>query len=321
MKLRYHAPPLYFLHVPKTAGVAFGTLLASAYGRKERIHLAPPALAHQTVEQVQQQYRLYHSWHQNRGMYDLLRRKELACITLLRDPVERAVSAIRYRQRCTTDSPQQFTPEVLARLLPLRHADLAECLDHRVFWWMVENYQTRQLGLKSDYSPFFGCGVGPGQEAPHEFGIPLPLLTEVADAKAVFANACAWLDEMTIVGVTERYTEMVILTCDLLGIAPPLQALQVNVNPQRSSVTMRYRQQLEPATIARLEELNRYDAKLHAYAYELFEQQWARYQARPRRTYSIAPRIRNVLRPAKSFARRVIGKAKAVRANLISTRP
>ena len=79
---------------------------------------------------------------------------------------------------------------------------------------------------------------------------------------------------------------------------------------------MRYRQQLKPATLARIEEMNRYDAELHAYATALFEQQWANYQARPRRTYSIAPRLRTLLRPAKSLAQRVIGKAKAVRTTL-----
>ncbi|NCC31514.1 MAG: hypothetical protein EOM24_05735 [Chloroflexia bacterium] len=59
---------------------------------------------------------------------------------------------------------------------------------------------------------------------------------------------------------------------------------------------MRYRDQLAPDVVARLEELNGYDLELYAYATELFEQQWARYQAKPRRTYSIAPRVRLPLR-------------------------
>lgn len=49
-----------------------------------------------------------------------------------------------------------------------------------------------------------------------------------------------------------------------------------------------------------LEELNRYDMELYAHATELFEQQWARYQGRPRHVYSIAPRLRIPLRQTAS---------------------
>jgi hypothetical protein len=111
--LCYEPPATYFLHIPKTAGIALGSLVGSAYRRRERINLAPPSLAHLSVAQARA-YRHYHAWHQNRGMFDLMQRPCLACITLLRDPVERAVSAVLYRQRCATDKPEEFSSEQLA---------------------------------------------------------------------------------------------------------------------------------------------------------------------------------------------------------------
>jgi hypothetical protein len=281
--------------------------LASAYQEQERIHLAPAFLAQQTVDQVQH-YRYYHAWHQNRGMYELVQRKDLACLTLLRDPVERTVSSIYFLQRTLTEQPHQLPFKLLTQFFPLRHVTISECLNHDSFRPLADNLQTQQLGLKSDYSSFFGSGEV--QALTQLSAVPYPSLTEVLVTKQVFTDACAWLAEMTLVGIMERYAEMVILTCDLLGIAPPQQTPQANVNPQRTNFTMRYRQQLDPAVVAQVEEMNRYDTELYTFACELFEQQWSRYQARPRRTYSLAPRLRQtsararrMLRPIKRFVK------------------
>jgi hypothetical protein len=172
----------------------------------------------------------------------------------------------------------------------LRHATMSECVNCRDFRIWLENSQTRQMGSKSDYLSLFGGGKMQNMSQPLD--VSLSSLTEVPDAKPIFADACAWLSEMALVGITERYTETVILTCELLGIAPPRQAPQANVNPQRANFITRYRQQLDPAIVAQLEEMNGCDNELYAYGCELFEQQWSRYQARPRRTYSLAPRLR-----------------------------
>ena len=46
-----------------------------------------------------------------------------------------------------------------------------------------------------------------------------------------------------------------------------------------------------------------------SFAQELFERQWARYQARPQRTYSIAASGRRNLSSARALARRVLSQA------------
>jgi phage terminase small subunit len=111
---------------------------------------------------------------------------------------------------------------------------------------------------------------------------------------------------MSIVGLTERYTESVILMAELLGLPAPDRLPNANVNPQRTTFAMRYRDQLDADIVTQLEELDRWDLELYAQATEIFAAQWARYQARPQRTYSIAAHVRPVLQPVKAIVKRVI---------------
>jgi hypothetical protein len=138
------------------------------------------------------------------------------------------------------------------------------------------------------------------------------MLNHLSDPKEVFDDACAWLAQMTLVGVTDRYTELVTLTCDFLSVPIPAEPPHANINPQRTDPAMRYRDQLAPDVVTRLEELNRYDLEIYAHAQELFEQQWARYQARPRRTYSIAAHARHRLRLAKTLAKKVYARTEEI---------
>ncbi len=83
--------------------------------------------------------------------------------------------------------------------------------------------------------------------------------------------------------------------------------LKANVNPLRQGAAMRYRDRLEPDVLAGLEEINSYDLALYAYAADLFEEQWSRYRAQPKRTYSIASHLRALQRSAISKGKRIIG--------------
>lgn len=315
-RVRFDAPPTYFVHIPKTGGSSFKQLMDAVYAPREQIRTNQAQLRAVTLNEFQA-YRYYHSAHQDRGMFDLLQRPDVACMTMVRDPIERAVSSVLYGQQTLTARHlhKYADGNPLPLLHKLRTAGIDECLDHPFMQYRVINVQTNILGITTDYRMHFK-GNAPAVDSASlgwnyetlAWNDPLPLLSDTTDPQKVLANACTWLSEMAFVGLTERYAESMILICDLLGVAPPLAPPRANSNPRQPDATVRYRNGLAPAIVSRLEEFNRNDLELYAFASDLFTQQWARYQTRPRRTYSLAPRlrqtvaqVRRALRPVKRF--------------------
>jgi hypothetical protein len=69
--------------------------------------------------------------------------------------------------------------------------------------------------------------------------------------------------------------------------------------------------------VAQLEELTAADQELYAFAVERFREQWSRYQARPRRAYSISAHVRQAtMRPVHAALQRLRRIAKQIRAKV-----
>jgi len=299
MRLLFEPLPVYFMHVPKTGGMALGYWLRASYGRGY-VDVGAQRLARYTLDELQR-FRCYHSWHYSRSLFELIGRADLCPITMLREPVERVVSGFYFGQR-RRNGESAVMENAQQEDRPASHGTNHKPLDEQDICRLPNNAQTRILGARADYAVFLKPDEQTQIERP-----PIPRLLDFRDhTPPPFEAARAWLDEMAVVGLTERYTESVQMMADLLGIPAPADLPLVNANPQRRSPSMRYRDELAPAVLEQLEELNRFDLELYAHATELFEQQWARYQVRPRRTYSIAPRLRYVLRPLRAQVRRII---------------
>jgi Sulfotransferase family len=311
MKYCLEPPSAYFVHVPKTGGISLGALLEVNFKHGDYVKLKPPTLAQLTPADLKR-FRCYHSMHQGRGMLDMMGRSDLTCITMVRDPVERSVSQILYLQRTVARIPETFTATYLAQVEPIMHADLSEYLDHAAFVSACDS-QIRTLGILEDYIPLFkgseDAASGRSVLRPYH----LPPLMDTENKAMLLDNARRWLGEMAVVGIHEYYVESILLMCDALGISAPTTLPRRNVNPRRTDLTLRYRTQLSPKVVAQIEELTYHDQQLYDEACELFREQWAVYQARPRhRIFSIAPRlrqavpqVRRVLRPVKQFFRKV----------------
>lgn len=316
MKYCLEPPPAYFVHVPKTGGVSLGALLEANFKHSDYFKLQPRTLAQLTPADLKR-FRCYHAFHQGRSMLNIVGRSDMTFITMVRDPVERSVSNILFRQRMVARAPEMFTTTYLAQVEPLVHADLSECLDHTAFVSECDN-QIRTLGILEDYIPLFkgseDASSGRSILRPYH----LPPLMDTENKAMLLNNARRWLGEMAVVGIHEYYVESVLLVCESLGISAPTTLPRRNVNPQRTDLTSRYRTQLSPKVVAQIEELTYHDQQLYDEACELFREQWAVYQACPRqRTYSIAPRlrqaapqVRRVLRPVKQFFRKVFPRSR-----------
>lgn len=306
--MRFRPPPVYFMHLPRTGGTALGRWLRAAYGRRGYVDLKVETLPGVTTAHLRR-VSCYHSWHLGRGMFDWLARPELASVTLLRQPIERAVSDLHGIQRTARDHGHRFTATSLAALQPWLYVAADDCIRSGVMDDLLANAQSRILGSACDLAAVRQA-TQPALRGPLNAvsWLDFPWLEgsgAAPDDAELHTRAVTWLDEMAVVGLTERYTESLLLIADLLGIPMPGKLPQANVNPQRIAPTIRYRDQLAPDAAARLEELNRFDLELYAHATERFEQQWARYQTQPKRTYSIAPRLRRMMSPLAKVGRRI----------------
>jgi hypothetical protein len=240
---------------------------------------------------------------------------DLITITMVRDPVERAVSQMLFLQRVVREIPHTFTPEYLASVAPIVNASLEDCVDHEAFAQACDR-QIRTLGVMEDYTPLFkgSPDASSGRSVLRPY--PLPPLMDVDDTSQLLANAKRWLTEIDVVGTTEQYRESVLMVSDLLGIPTPAHLPMLNASPGRGKTASHYRERLPPKLVAQLEELTAPDQELYAFAVERFRELWSRYQARPRRAYSISAHVRQAtmrpvhaaLQPLRSIAKRIRAK-------------
>ncbi|MDR3528660.1 MAG: hypothetical protein P4L57_15425 [Rhizomicrobium sp.] len=304
------APPAYFVHVPKTGGRTLGELLDRAYLPWQRVRLNPPNMARLSLASLSR-FRFYHAMHQGRPLFELVGRPELLQFTMLRNPVERAVSQILYHQRMVRTAPHTFQPDYLARVRPILETDLSDLVDEDAFALACDR-QVEPLGLRLDYRPLFkgGPDVASGRTLVHPY--PLPPLMDATDRRAILANALLWLEEFHVVGITEQYERSLHLICDHLGIAMPGVIPLINANPARTSESSNYARRLPARLYDQLTALTADDQVLYREGLARFEAQWVRFEARPQRLYSFGPRLRMavaetfpILRLAKKLRRRL----------------
>jgi len=142
-QLLFEPPPVYFMHVPKTGGTSLGRWLRDHYGRRDYFDLSLTRLNRYTPTDLRQ-FRCLHSWHHGQSMFDLIGRTDLLTATMLRDPIERAVS--KFHQRALLDNPRDWAEDYLQRMRPILHSELQECLEHELVIKIISNDQTKVLG-------------------------------------------------------------------------------------------------------------------------------------------------------------------------------
>lgn len=290
-RICFQAPPIYFMHVPKTAGRSVSEFLTTVYGKRNTASLKLPAhLGKFSIADLMGKRHI--SSHFGPGLYEVVQRDRMISFTMLRDPVERTVSHVFFHQRALRRGAP-FSEVHRERMLPLLNADLATWLASAEARYLVTDYQTRHLGNSFDFRPYLKDETTGRIPLVLERPIPSEALIDGLDMGSVFNKARGQLESMAVVGLTEHFAESLELLCDLIGIPMPEQLPTANIGPSKSAVgTGFYRATLSPDLISRIEALNRYDMMLYQYAGELFAQQWSRYRARPRRTYCVVPRAR-----------------------------
>lgn len=278
---------LIFLHLPKTAGQTFMSILLRQYPSRV-VRLEPDRETDRRwlrlPEQVREANREGAAVITGHFRYGIHRWVEGPCryVTFLREPVDRVLSHYYY-QRERPENPQHD----LVRSIP---GGLAGAVAHEEYT-QLQNMQTRMLaGVPEDGN------LLAEQELPDD---------------EMLARAKRNLEACAIVGLTERFDETLAMMATTLGWRTPVYASR-NTTRQRPKVDA-----LPPDIQELVRERNALDLALYEQARVLFEQNWARHRAEAERelrrlrvanvvhqaTHSDDPRLRLLGRMYRSVRR------------------
>lgn len=246
--------PLFFAHLPKTAGISFVEWLDWHFEPETTLALESLDAAGADAAVAQPEGRLFIHGHAPLDMRRAFPQRPFV-FTLLRDPLERAVSAYHHLRRDAALPAMPVTDgraAARARAVELagRH-DLGGFVaaDPRIAAKQVGNIQTLMLSQ----------AWGPGH-----FGIvhSLPPDTTADD----LARACENLAGCDAFGVTERVPETAEMLAHALRLDPPRYPGWANRADARPPL-----RDIAPAALDRLREATAHDAALHRFATALFE--------------------------------------------------
>lgn len=259
-------PPIYFAHIPKTAGTSFADVLRSGYPKHMRLwaysnsHLL--ALEREEINR----YRCYIG-HFGTGLLSLLD-KEVASVTMLRDPFERTISQIRYwRHDRGLRRLTSLTGGSVERALRLRSGDVREALDDPDVTAQLQDFQTRNLGISLDLERFRGCDPGELDTLLRTAAAGVPI-EEVADA------ARRRLDAMDVVGITEDFEASARLLEQFLRLPHAADRTPRRVSLERQepgSTSYRESGEFSPDIIERIDAITVHDRQIYTHARALFD--------------------------------------------------
>ncbi len=257
MVLQFHNTdrPVYFLHIPKAAGTSFRVLLENAFHIDEICPAYDFFSLTRIPEEQLARYRLFRG-HLGYNLIHYLPDRPFT-LTLLRDPVERAISHFEYIRR--------DPGHPLYQRINKGNLDLRGFVNDPELRWEIENRQIRMLGQNLPGNVLRRLARESG--TPADFQKAFNAARGQEDPEKTLERATNRLGAMEFVGLTERFADSVRLAACQLGLRAPadLPALNTGISG-RPTLSAETRELIEATTAL--------ETALYRHAASIFQERW-----------------------------------------------
>lgn len=270
--------PLFFFHIPKTAGSTMQSILSSHYEAAQTaaaftwttlLGIDKDALSKKVLFQG-------HFY----GPLENVAAVQCNTFTILRDPIERALS--HYGHVCRDENHYLHGHAVAL-------GTLEAYLDDPIARMTVSNFQSRMLALDFDIETYYN-ELSELERAQWclerhiettDFG-----LTEAQ----IHSSAKKKLDQFFLIGITEQFPQTLALLCNKMEWKYPQREAKENTNPERLRQS-----DIHPNTLQKLQQLNAVDLAIYSAAKTSFQEHWNLFSSQASRNSPFTKLLKRLL--------------------------
>jgi hypothetical protein len=244
--------PIFFLHLPKTAGTTLNTILETYFHQKE---IFPYYFTRDLPSLSPEELKKY-KYFRGHLHYDVITRllpRKPVTLTMLRQPVELFISFFAHLQRFSEADLVQWAPRLAA---PIRNITLTDFVNEAHLYHISQNSQSYFIVPRFDFSTI------------EELKALLtnmrqqPWPVEADDIK----YGQSLLSEFAFVGLSERFQESLFLLAYTFGWRPITEYQTLNIGSNKPEQA-----QISPDILDQIRQINAADQALYDYGQTLFE--------------------------------------------------
>jgi hypothetical protein len=236
---------LFFFHIPKTAGASMQWVLSQKYGHGQIAARTWTELLLQDRNKLSNAKLIQGHFY---GSVESVFGRSFSTFTMLRDPIERALSHYGHVIR-------DKNHYLHARAMAL--GSLSAYIEDSVTQMTISNFQARMLAFDEDVEKIFAT-LGEDDIRSWQLERTIETTHYSNDSDILLETARSRLKNFFLVGITEKFTQSLALICRELGWNYPNKLEIRNTNPDRLLAS-----EADLSIINRLQDLNKLDILIY----------------------------------------------------------